>query len=124
MDNPKIYKNFIRGQWVEAQNGEVFENRNPATGEVVGIFPRSEAQDVAWAVEAASEALHRWRLVPAPRRAEILFRAAQILQERKESLAEDMTREMGKILLESRGDVQEAIDMGYFMAGEGRRLHG
>ena len=124
MDNPNFYKNFIRGEWVEAQNGEVFENRNPATGEVVGIFPRSDVQDVALAVEAAAEALHRWRLVPAPRRAEILLRAAQRLQERKESLAQDMTREMGKILLESRGDVQEAIDMGYFMAGEGRRLHG
>ncbi|MBI3896576.1 MAG: aldehyde dehydrogenase family protein [Acidobacteria bacterium] len=124
MDNPKIYKNLVRGEWVAAQNGEVFENRNPATGEVVGIFPRSDAQDITSAVEAAAKAYDQWRLVPAPRRAEILFRAVQMLGERKESLAEDMTLEMGKILLESRGDVQEAIDMGYFMAGEGRRLHG
>ncbi|MBI4460667.1 MAG: aldehyde dehydrogenase family protein [Acidobacteria bacterium] len=124
MGNPKIYKNFVRGEWVEAEGGEFFEDRDPATGEIVGIFPRSNEQDVASAVAAAREALLQWRLVPAPRRAEILLRATERLQARKESLAEDMTREMGKILLETRGDVQEAIDMGYFMAGEGRRLYG
>ena len=125
MDTPKVYKNFIYGEWVESQSGRVFENRNPAAvQELIGTFPQSDARDVEAAVEAAAEAFRRWRLVPAPRRGEILFRAAQMLQERKEALAVDMTREMGKILTETRGDVQEAIDMGYFMAGEGRRLYG
>ncbi|MGH9786278.1 MAG: aldehyde dehydrogenase family protein [Terriglobia bacterium] len=125
MDTPKVYKNFINGEWVESQSGRVLENRNPAaTQELVGIFPQSDERDTQMAVEAAAEAFRRWRLVPAPRRAEILFRAAQMLQERKEFFAADMTREMGKILTETRGDVQEAIDMGYFMAGEGRRLYG
>ena len=125
MDTPKVYKNFICGEWVESQSGRVFENRNPAAAqELIGVFPQSDAHDVEAAVEAAAEAFRRWRLVPAPRRGEILFRAAQMLQERKESFAVDMTREMGKILTETRGDVQEAIDMGYFMAGEGRRLYG
>jgi aldehyde dehydrogenase (NAD+) len=91
---------------------------------VLGVCARSGIEDVAEAVAAAKEAYPRWRKVPAPRRAEILFRAAEILVRRKEELAQLMTREMGKILLESRGDVQEAIDMTYFLAGEGRRLHG
>ena len=125
MTTPKFYRNFVNGEWVESHTGQFFENRNPAAvSEVVGMFPRSDARDVAEAVEAAAEAFRRWRLVPAPRRAEILFRAAQRLGERKEDLAVDMTREMGKILVETRGDVQEAIDMGYFMAGEGRRQQG
>jgi len=125
MDTPKVYKNFINGEWVESQSGRVAENRNPAaTQELIGIFPQSDGRDTAMAVEAAADAFRRWRLVPAPRRAEILFRAAQMLQERKEAFAVAMTREMGKILTETRGDVQEAIDMAYFMAGEGRRLYG
>jgi len=125
MTVPKIYKNFINGEWVEPRSGQFQENLNPAaTQEVIGIFPRSDASDVATAVDAAAVAFRRWRLVPAPRRAEILLRAAQMLAERKENLAGDMTREMGKILVETRGDVQEAIDMGFFMAGEGRRLYG
>ena len=125
MDVPKTYKNYVNGEWVESRSGRVFENRNPAAkNEVVGIFQQSDAQDVAQAAEAAAEAFPKWRLVPAPRRAEILYRAAQALQERKEALARDMTREMGKVLLEARGDVQEGIDMAYYMAGEGRRLYG
>jgi aldehyde dehydrogenase (NAD+) len=125
MDSPRAYKNFINGEWVESLSGRVLENRNPAnTQELIGIFPQSDARDTAMAVEAAAEAFSRWRLVPAPRRAEILFRAAQMLQERKEAFAVDMTREMGKILTETRGDTQEAIDMAYYMAGEGRRLYG
>ncbi len=125
MHVPKTYKNFVNGEWVESHSGKVFENLNPAaTSEVVGIFQQSDAQDVAQAAEAAAEAFPKWRLVPAPRRAEILYRAAQVLQERKEALAQDMTREMGKVLLEARGDVQEGIDMAYYMAGEGRRLYG
>lgn len=121
----KIYKNFVDGEWVETQTGETFENLNPAdTREVVGIFQRSGPADVDTAVDAAKEAFKKWRLVPAPRRAEILYTAAQMLFERKEQYAQDMTREMGKVLKETRGDVQEAIDTGYYMAGEGRRMFG
>jgi acyl-CoA reductase-like NAD-dependent aldehyde dehydrogenase len=122
---PRVYKNFINGEWVESRSGKAIENRNPAdTSELVGMFPASTEEDVTAAVEAAREAYESWRLVPAPRRAEILFRAGEILLSRKDDLARDMTREMGKILTETRGDVQEAIDMTYLMAGEGRRLFG
>nr|ADC35880.1 aldehyde dehydrogenase [uncultured bacterium 246] len=125
MDVEKIYKNFINGEWVESRSGNVLENRNPANvREMVGIFQSSDTEDVDRAVEAAAQAFRTWRLTPAPRRAEILFRAAHILEERKESLAQEMTREMGKVLVEARGDVQEAIDMTYYMAGEGRRMYG
>jgi aldehyde dehydrogenase (NAD+) len=121
----KIYKNLIDGEWVEASTGETFENLNPAdTRDVVGIFQKSGKDDVEAAVDAAKRAFEKWRLVPAPRRAEILYRAADMLMERKEGYARDMTREMGKILKETRGDVQEAIDTGFYMAGEGRRLFG
>jgi alpha-ketoglutaric semialdehyde dehydrogenase len=125
MSDPRTYHNYIGGEWVPARSGKTFENRNPAdTREVVGLFPDSDAADVADAVAAAKAAYDAWRLTPAPRRGEIIFRASQILQQRKEQYAQDMTREMGKVLTETRGDVQEAIDMGFFMAGEGRRLHG
>src|SRR5579863_2851579 len=121
----RSHKNFINGEWVAARRGSTFENRNPAnTGELVGIFPSSTHEDVNDAVEAAKQAFKTWRLYPAPRRAEILYRAAESLVRRKEDLARDMTREMGKPLSETRGDVQEAIDMTYYMAGEGRRLFG
>jgi acyl-CoA reductase-like NAD-dependent aldehyde dehydrogenase len=121
----RIHKNFIKGEWVEARQGRTFENRNPAnSAELIGIFPSSTHEDVNNAVEAAKAAFARWRLFPAPRRGEILYRAAQTLVKRKEDLARDMTREMGKPLSETRGDVQEAIDMTYYMAGEGRRLFG
>src|SRR5947209_2269406 len=107
---PKIYRNFIDGEWVEASTGETFENRNPAdTRDVIGIFQRSGKADVEAAVDAAKRAFRKWRLVPAPRRAEIVYRAAEMLMERKEDYARDMTREMGKILKETRGDVQEAM---------------
>jgi alpha-ketoglutaric semialdehyde dehydrogenase len=122
---PKVFKNYIHGEWVESVSGRAFENRNPAnTDELVGLFPASTGADVDAAVGAAREAFQSWRLVPAPKRAEILFRAAELLVRRKEDLAREMTREMGKILDEARGDVQEAIDMTYYMAGEGRRLFG
>src|SRR5436190_24328587 len=99
MQAPKVYKNFINGEWVEARGGRTFENRNPANlNEVVGIFQASDHHDVALAVDAASAAFHKWRLFPAPRRGEILFRAAQRILDRKEELARDMTREMGKEL--------------------------
>jgi alpha-ketoglutaric semialdehyde dehydrogenase len=122
---PKVYKNYINGEWVEARSGKAIENRNPAnTGELVGMFPASTEEDVAAAIDAAKAAYEKWRLVPAPKRAEILFRAAEILIKRKEDFAREMTREMGKVLAETRGDVQEAIDMTYLMAGEGRRQFG
>ena len=121
----KTFKNFIAGEWIESRSGRTFENRNPAdSSELIGIFPASDEQDVRVAVEAARAAFKTWRLVPAPKRAEILFRAAEILVRRKEQLARGMTSEMGKVLAETRGDVQEAIDMTYYMAGEGRRLFG
>jgi aldehyde dehydrogenase (NAD+) len=119
------YHNFIDGAWVPSVSGDLFEDRNPANAdEVVGVFQKSTAADVADAIDAARLAYERWRLVPAPKRAELLFRAAQLIADRKEALARDMTREMGKVLDETRGDVQEAIDMTFFMAGEGRRQYG
>src|SRR5246127_4908335 len=119
------YKNFIRGEWVAPRSGKTRENRNPANvDELIGVFPLSAQEDVNAAVSAAKEAYAKWRLVPAPKRAEILFRGAEFLVQRKEDFSKDMTREMGKVLPETRGDVQEAIDMTYYMAGEGRRLFG
>src|SRR5438094_9567034 len=97
---------------------------NPATGEVLGVVPKSGPEDITAAVEAAKNAFEQWRKYPAPRRAEILFRAAEMLVQEKENLARLMTQEMGKVLAETRGDVQEAIDMTYFIAGEGRRQFG
>lgn len=121
----QIYQNYIAGKWVPARSGRTFESINPARKrEVIGVFPRSEAADVDEAAQAARREFPRWRLMPAPRRAEVMFRAAEILVRRKEELARAMTREMGKILNETRGDVQEGIDMTYFVAGEGRRLYG
>jgi alpha-ketoglutaric semialdehyde dehydrogenase len=122
---PKLFKNYIDGEWVEARDGKAIENRNPAnTDELIGMFPASSSEDVEAAIAAAKAAYQKWRLVPAPKRAEILFHAAEILVARKEDYAREMTREMGKILAETRGDVQEAIDMTYLMAGEGRRQFG
>ncbi len=119
------YYNFIDGEWAPSISGETFENRNPArTADLIGVFQRSSRADAERAVAAARRAYDSWRLVPAPRRAELLFRAAQLIADRKEDFARDMTREMGKILDETRGDVQEAIDMTFFMAGEGRRQYG
>lgn len=120
----ELFKNLINGEWKESHTGETFERRNPATGELVGTYTRSDQKDVEEAVAAAAKAFKSWRLYPAPKRGEILFRAARILEERKDQLAAEMTEEMGKVLDETRGDVQEAIDMTYYMAGEGRRLFG
>ncbi|HZB96202.1 MAG TPA: aldehyde dehydrogenase family protein [Herpetosiphonaceae bacterium] len=125
MSEPQVYKNLIGGEWVAGRSGNTYANVNPAdTRDVVGLFQDSNAGDIDAAVRAASAAYEGWRLTPAPKRGEILFRAAELLVERKEQYAREMTREMGKVLNEARGDVQEAIDMCYFMAGEGRRLHG
>src|SRR6202453_1580785 len=124
--NPtKVFKNFTGGGWGAPATGKRFEDRTPAdTRDVVGIFQRSNKADADAAVDAAKRAFAKWRLVPAPRRAEIVFRAAEILIERKEDYAREMTREMGKVLAEARGDVQEAIDAAYYNAREGRRLFG
>ena len=119
------YTNYIDGEWAPASSGQTFENRNPAnTDDLIGLFQKSTRRDVEAAIEAAGRAYAGWRLVPAPRRAEMLFRAAQLLVERKEQFARDMTREMGKVVNETRGDVQEAIDMTFYIAGEGRRMFG
>jgi len=119
------YQNFIDGAWVTSASGNLFENRNPVDrDDLIGTFQQSSAADAEAAIDAARRAYATWRLVPAPRRAEVLFRAGQLLSARKESLARDMTREMGKVLDETRGDVQEAVDMTFFMAGEGRRQYG
>src|SRR5262249_11056101 len=116
--NVVTYKNFVNGEWVSSASGEGFEDRNPAnTDDLIGLFQKSTPEDVQHAVAAAAAAYEEWRLVPAPRRAEILFRAAQIFTERKEHYARDMTREMGKVVKETEGDVQEAIDMSQLMAG-------
>src|ERR1043166_1109919 len=121
----KTYHNYINGEWVESQSGEMFENINPADNrDIVGRFPLSTSDDVNAAVNAAQNAFDRWRNTPAPKRAEILFRLGQILIDNKEQFTADMTREMGKVLKEAGGDVQEAIDCTYYAAGEGRRLHG
>lgn len=120
----KNFLNYIAGKWVKSPSG-AFENRNPAdTREVLGVFPDSGAEDVEKAVQAAEAAYHRWRLLPPPKRGEIILKAGMILQKKKEEFARLMTQEMGKVLKETRGDIQEAIDMALYVAGEGRRLLG
>jgi aldehyde dehydrogenase (NAD+) len=119
------YQNLIGGQWLPAASGKTILNLNPADhSDVIGAFPSSHAEDIALAVAAAKKAFASWRLVPTPKRAEILVRAGNNLIQNKEKFARDMTREMGKVLAESRGDVQEAIDEAFYVAGEGRRLFG
>jgi len=120
-----VYNNFVDGAWIPSGSGRTFENRNPAnTDDLIGVFQESTRDDVLAAIDAADRAYRSWRLVPAPVRGEILFKAAQLFAARKEQYARDMTREMGKVLNETRGDVQEAIDMTFYMAGEGRRQFG
>jgi acyl-CoA reductase-like NAD-dependent aldehyde dehydrogenase len=125
MADAKVYKNYINGEWVDSVTGKKFENRNPAdTRELLGYFQDSDESDVKKAIDAAREAFKKWRLVPAPKRGEMVFRVAEFLVKRKEDYSRQMTQEMGKVLKETRGDVQEAIDMSYYMAGEGRRQFG
>jgi alpha-ketoglutaric semialdehyde dehydrogenase len=112
------------GEWIDAASGDTFDSTSPADGELIGTFPRSGAEDVDRAVACGKEAFADWRLVPAPKRGEILFRFAQLLVEHKAELTDLMTHEMGKVKAEAGGDVQEAIDMSYYMGGEGRRLFG
>ncbi|MGH6915748.1 MAG: aldehyde dehydrogenase family protein, partial [Geminicoccales bacterium] len=118
------FKNYIGGEWVESSTGESFDRANPATGEPIGTYTKSGPADVDVAVAAAKKAFESWRLFPAPHRGEILYSVGQKLIERKEELARAMTEEMGKVIAEARGDVQEGIDMTFFMAGEGRRQFG
>jgi len=119
------YLNYINGEWVQPEGGEFFENRNPAdTNDLIGLFPKSSPADVDRAVKAAHDAFDAWRLTPAPKRGEMLYRLGQVLMARKEECARLMTREMGKIIKETRGDVQEGIDTAFYAAGEGRRLFG
>jgi alpha-ketoglutaric semialdehyde dehydrogenase len=120
----KTFRNYIGGEWVDAASGETFTSTSPANGETIGTFPKSGAEDVDRAVAAAKDAFEDWRLVPAPKRGEILFRFAQLVTDHKQELTDLMTHEMGKVKAEAGGDVQEAIDMSYYMAGEGRRLWG
>lgn len=117
--------NYINGRWTSAKSGSTFTNINPAnTSDVIGDFPLSSSEDVAEAVNAAHKAFNAWRLMPAPKRGEILRVAGDIFTRRKEELAAVMTREMGKTLVETRGDIQEAIDTAYYAATETRRLFG
>ncbi len=116
---------FVGGEHAPSVSGRTFESRNPANREdVVGLFQAGTAADVAMAVRAAEEAFPAWRATPAPKRGELLFEYARLLRRDKERLARALTREMGKVIAEARGDVQEAIDIAELMAGEGRRMFG
>src|SRR6187399_2068176 len=119
------FRHFIAGEWCDSTSGETFESRNPAdTRDVVGRFQQGTKADVAMAVKAAETALPMWKATPAPKRGEILYRFGALMAQHKERLARAMTREMGKVLAEARGDVQEGIDIAFLMAGEGRRMFG
>jgi aldehyde dehydrogenase (NAD+) len=121
----KKFQNCINGKWVDAKSGKTFENRNPANwNDMVGLFPKSGIEDVDAAVAAARAAFEKWRLVPAPRRGDILRKVGDLMTARKDDLARQMTREMGKVLAETKGDVQEGIDTAYYASSEGRRLFG
>ncbi len=120
------FKNLINGEWKDSIAGNTFENRNPAkwNEDLIGIFPSSGKEDVDEAVAAAKIAFNKWRLVPAPKRGDILKVVGDMMLERKDQIAFEMTREMGKVFAETRGDVQEGIDTAYYAASEGRRLFG
>ncbi len=121
----QVFNNFIDGKWVKSETGRTFASLNPANqDEVIGQFPLSNANDTKKAVDAAHKAFQEWKRTPAPERAELILKAAALLEDRKEELARNMVREMGKVIKEARGDVQEAIDMAKYAAGEGRRLLG
>jgi len=116
--------NFIDGKWKRSSGGGSFENRNPASGDLIDVYPESSPRDVDAAVAAAQKAFHAWRRTPVAKRGEILLKSMRLLEERKEDFARAMTAEMGKTLKETRGDVQEAIDTALYYAGEGRRFYG
>src|SRR5437016_1128652 len=122
---PENFKNFIAGEWVAPRTGAYFENRNPAdSDDVIGCFPRSGPEDVTQAVASARRGFAQWSKTPAPIRGEVLHRVGDLLVQRKEDIARAMTREMGKVLAETRGDVQEGIDTAHYAHTEGRRLFG
>jgi alpha-ketoglutaric semialdehyde dehydrogenase len=122
---PPLHRLFIDGEWVESVTGRTFDSVNPAdTNDVVGRFQAGDAADAARAIRAAETAYPAWRSTPAPKRGEVLYRFGALMAEHKERLARAMTREMGKVLAEARGDVQEGIDIAFLMAGEGRRMFG
>ncbi len=122
---PQKFQNLINGKWADAKSGKTFENRNPAHwDEVIGVFPKSAREDVDEAVKAARSAFETWHLVPAPKRGDILRKIGDLMVARKEDIAREMTREMGKVIVETRGDVQEGIDTAYYASSEGRRLFG
>lgn len=121
----KRFQNFIAGRWCGAKSGQTFENRNPANwSEVLGIFPKSGKEDVNEAVRSAQKGFNEWKKVPVPQRGQIMKRVGDLLVKYKDDIARGMTKEMGKVLMETRGDVQEGIDTAYYAAGEGRRLFG
>jgi len=125
MTTAKSFGNLIDGEWVPSKSGRTFADHSPSdTRQIVASFPDSGPEDIAASVEAAERAFRSWRLVPAPKRGEIVFRMGEILARRKEELARAMAQEMGKPLREARGDVQEGIDVCFHIGGEGRRLHG
>lgn len=117
----KRYQNFIDGKWCDPLTDEWIDNTNPANGKLIGLFPGSGEEDVQSAASSARDSLKRWKQVPAPKRAEILFKAVEYLAENRDGFALDLCNEMGKIMDECRGDIQETIDMALFCAGEGRR---
>ena len=120
------FKNLINGVWKDSVTGKKTENRNPADweGDLIGLFPASNADDINEAVAAAKEAFEKWRLIPAPKRGDVLKRVGDVMVEQKDELAHEMTREMGKVKAETLGDTQEGIDTAYYAASEGRRLFG
>jgi aldehyde dehydrogenase (NAD+) len=121
----KNYDNLINGTWKQSTGGDKFENRNPADkNDLIGTFPHSTAEDVDEAVKGAKEAFKKWRLVPAPKRGDVLKAVGDKMTARKNEIAREMTREMGKVFDETKGDVQEGIDTAYYAASEGRRLFG
>ncbi|MBW3014072.1 aldehyde dehydrogenase family protein, partial [Candidatus Woesearchaeota archaeon] len=118
-------KNYIGGQWLDSESKQTLKSTNPAnTNETIAVVPRSTPKDVDYAVKTARKAFETWRLTPAPKRGEFLYRAAQLILERKKELGELVTREMGKVIKEGLGDIQEAVDIGFYFAGEGRRSFG
>ncbi len=118
------YGLYIDGQWVAAASGRTFQSISPISGEILATFAEGEGNDVEKAVQAAANARQEWRFFPAPKRGEILLEAAAIMRKRKNELGEMVSREMGKVISEGKGDVQEAIDFLEYIAGEGRRMFG